>query len=158
MGACVLAPGLTDIDGAVQCGDEVFILSKDGNCIGAGRSRVDAVTARTMGHGVIIRTRRNVASSIIPGSATWEDAIEANTAALDKAQSVAAKFVQDVTAHTALPINVSYSGGKDSLATLLVVLKAIGKIPLLFSDTGMEFPETYANLDAVSKRYNIDVV
>jgi len=158
MGASVLAPGLTDIDGAVQCGDEVFILSKDGNCIGAGRSRVDAVTARTMGHGVIIRTRRNVASSIIPGSATWEDAIEANTAVLDKAQSAAVKFVQDVTARTALPTNVSYSGGKDSLATLLVVLKAIGKIPLLFADTGMEFPETYANLEAVSRRYNIDVV
>ncbi|MCK7532670.1 MAG: hypothetical protein MZV63_17390 [Marinilabiliales bacterium] len=28
-----------------------------------------------------------------------------------------------------------------------MVTKAIGKVPMLFADTGLEFPETYANID-----------
>jgi phosphoadenosine phosphosulfate reductase len=54
--------------------------------------------------------------------------------------------------------NISYSGGKDSLATLLVVTKAIGKVPMLFADTGMEFPETYANVEETSRHYGLDVI
>ena len=51
-----------------------------------------------------------------------------------------------------------YSGGKDSLATLLVVIKAIGKVPMLFADTGMEFPETYANVEEASRHYGLDLI
>ena len=157
-GARVLAPGLVYIDDAVHCGDEVFILSKDGTCVGARRSRVDAVTARTLKRGGIIRTRRNVPSSTIPGRATWGDAVRANEDVLNRAESAAVKFVQEVAGPTTLPKNVSYSDGKDSLATLLVVFKAVGTTPLLFADTGMEFPETCANVDAVSQHYNAEVV
>ncbi|MFA7562935.1 MAG: PUA domain-containing protein, partial [Methanoculleus sp.] len=56
-GASVLAPGLASIDPAVREGDEVFILAKTGECIGVGRARIDAATAKTMERGVIVRTR-----------------------------------------------------------------------------------------------------
>ncbi len=158
MGASVLAPGLVTIDDAVECGDEVLILDKHKTCIGAGRARADSESARTMKHGVIIRTRKNILSIIIPGTATWEDAVRANTAVLERAESATVGFVQDVARSTGLHKNVSYSGGKDSLATFLVVTKALGKTPLLFADTGMEFPETYANIDTISQRYDVDVV
>ena len=35
----VLRPGLDFIDDAVRTGDEVFILAKNGECIGAGRAK-----------------------------------------------------------------------------------------------------------------------
>ena len=54
--------------------------------------------------------------------------------------------------------SISYPGGKDSLATLLVVTKAIGRVPMLFADTGMEFPETYANVEEASRRYGLDLI
>jgi phosphoadenosine phosphosulfate reductase len=157
-GASVLAPGLVVIDDAVKCGDEVLILDKHRTCIGAGRARVDATSARTMKHGVIVKTRKNIASMIIPGTATWEDAVRANTAVIERTESAAVGFVQDIATRNGLHKNVSYSGGKDSLATFLVVTKALGKTPLLFADTGMEFPETYANIDTVTQHYGIDVV
>ncbi len=53
---------------------------------------------------------------------------------------------------------MSYSGGKDSLATLLVVTKAIGSVPMLFADTGMEFPETYANVEEASRQYGLELI
>ena len=158
-GMSVLAPGLVSIDDAVRAGDEVFILAPDGACIGVGRAKVGAATARTMGKGSVVRTRRNIVSEIVPGAATWDDAVRANVRVLEDAEAEAAAFVRAVTEwNSGLVTNVSYSGGKDSLATLLVVMKAIGRIPLLFADTGLEFPETYANIKEVSEKYGLEVI
>lgn len=155
----VLAPGLEYIEDSVRTGDEVFVLAKDGTCIGVGRAKVDAETARSMEKGAIVRTRRNIASQVIPGPATWQQAVKSNAAVIDRAETASIQFVKDVTTQNpGLPPTISYSGGKDSLVTLLVVKKALGKIPLLFADTGLEFPETYENVETVSQKYDMEVI
>ncbi|NLZ29384.1 MAG: phosphoadenosine phosphosulfate reductase family protein [Methanomicrobiales archaeon] len=157
-GASVLAPGLVYIDPAVAEDDPVFILTRAGECIGVGRAKVDAATAGAMERGVIARTRRNVSSDCIPGRATWEDAITANESILAEYESASIRFVQNVADKNPLPPTVSYSGGKDSLVTLLIVKKALGPVPLLFADTGLELPETYQNVDTVADRYGLEVL
>ena len=113
-----------------------------------------------MERGAIVRTRRNVSSPCVVGAATWADAVTANSRVIDRYEATSAAFVREVVAsHPDLPVTVSYSGGKDSLATLLVVRAALGAVPpLLFADTGFEFPETYANIDTVAARYGAEVV
>jgi phosphoadenosine phosphosulfate reductase len=157
-GMSVLAPGLVSIDDAVQAGDEVFIMTEAGTCIGVGRAKVDAATARLMERGSIVRTRRNIASQVVPGPATWKEAVRANSAVINRAETAAVTFVSEVAAAYPLPATISYSGGKDSLATLLVVTKALGKVPLLFADTGLEFPETYENITTASQKYGLSVI
>ncbi|MDD1646965.1 MAG: phosphoadenosine phosphosulfate reductase family protein [Methanomicrobiales archaeon] len=158
-GASVLAPGLVSIDGAVVAGDEVCILDREGTWAGVGRARVDAAGAREMRKGQVVKTRKNQPGLCVPGPATWEQAVEANRGVLDRAEATATAFIQEVRdGHPDLTPTVSYSGGKDSLATLLLVLKAIGRVPLIFADSGLEFPETYANVDAVRERYGLEVV
>lgn len=157
-GASVLAPGLVSIDPDVREGDEVFILTRTGECIGVGRAKVDAATASTMERGLVIRTRKNIASVCVPGEATWDDAVAANEAILADYEAASIRFVREVVEKNSQQPTVSYSGGKDSLATLLVVLKALGPVPLLFADTGLEFPETCANVDAVAERYGLNVL
>ena len=158
-GMSVLAPGLVSIDDAVRAGDEVFILAPDDSCAGVGRAKVDAAAARSMEKGSVVRTRRNIPSGIVPGMANWDDAVTANADVLDCTESSALQFVREVAEQNRhLATNVSYSGGKDSLATLLVVIKALGKVPMLFADTGMEFPETYANVNEVSRHYGLEVI
>lgn len=158
-GMSVLAPGLVSVDDAVCAGDEVFILAKDGSCAGVGRAKVDAATARCMKKGSLVRTRNNITSVIVPGVAAWEDAVTANTEVLENAESSAIRFVREVAEQNPhLVANISYSGGKDSLATLLVVTKALGKVAMLFADTGLEFPETYANVEEASRRYGLDII
>jgi phosphoadenosine phosphosulfate reductase len=157
-GASVLAPGLAEIDSAVAKGDEVFILDRKGECVGVGRAKVDAAAARQMDRGSIVRTRKNVRAPAVPGCATWEDAVVANREVIEEAEQLAVSFVSNVAARYDLPATVSYSGGKDSLATLLVVRKAIGDVPLIFVDTGLEFPETYENVDAAQKEYGLQVL
>ena len=77
---------------------------------------------------------------------------------LDEAENEAVRFIQNVSSNYPGQATVSYSGGKDSLATLLLVLKAIGRVPLLFADTGLEFPETYQNVGDVAARYGLELV
>jgi len=158
-GMSVLAPGVISIDENIRAGDEVFILGPDRKCIAVGRAKVDAGTAQGMEKGQVVRTRRNIESLIVPGAATWDDAVRANAGVLERVEAEAMLFVREVSGRNPdLQPNVSYSGGKDSLATLLVVKKAIGNVPMLFADTGLEFPETYANVDEVSKKYGLDVI
>jgi len=158
-GMSVLAPGVTYVDEHIRAGDEVFILAPDRTCVGVGRAKVDAAAAREMKKGSIVRTRRNIASQVVPGAASWDEVVRANAQVLERAEGEAVQFVMDVAnRNPRLQPNISYSGGKDSLATLLVVTKAIGKVPMLFADTGLEFPETYKNIDAVSEKYGLEVL
>ncbi|KUG20251.1 MAG: phosphoadenosine phosphosulfate reductase family protein [Methanomicrobiaceae archaeon] len=157
-GASLLAPGLVRIDPSVAAGDEVFIMDRSGGCIGVGRARVDAAAAAQMERGVVVRTRKNLPSDCVPAPAGWDLAVEANAAVLAAYEEASVQFVREVAAEHPLPLTVSYSGGKDSLATLLVVLKAVGNVPLIFADTGLEFPETYENVREVAECYGLDVV
>ena len=158
-GASVLAPGLVAIDDAVAAGDEVCILDRDGAWAGVGRARAGATEARAMGKGQVVKTRKNQPGLCVPGAATWAQAVEANRDVLARAEEAAVGFIREVRdRHPDLPPTVSYSGGKDSLAMLLLVLKAIGKVPLIFADSGLEFPETYANVATVRERFGLEVV
>jgi phosphoadenosine phosphosulfate reductase len=157
-GASVLAPGLRNICPKVRKGDEVFILSPDGCCAGVGRSRVDATEAAAMKRGAVVRTRKNGSSVCIPGEAAWDMAVSANSRIIEATESEAVRFAKEVADRCNLPVNVSYSGGKDSLATLLVARKALGNVPLLFIDTGLEFPETYQNVEDAAHTYGLEVV
>ncbi|TAJ44735.1 phosphoadenosine phosphosulfate reductase domain-containing protein [Methanofollis fontis] len=158
-GKSLLAPGLVAIDDWVRAGDEVFILDRTGGCIGVGRAKVDAAAAREMERGQIVRTRKNTASDAVPGPASWDDAVRANTQILDTYEGASIDFIHKVReSHPGFPVNVSYSGGKDSLATLLLVHRALGPVPILYADTGLEFPETEENVRAVAEHYGLEVV
>ncbi len=156
--ASVLAPGLVAIEDSVREGDEVFIVDRDGACIAVGRAKTDAATARTMDRGAIVRTRKVKNATCIPGTATWDDAVRANEDILSRVEEEAVTFIRNVMEKHPIQTNVSYSGGKDSLATLLVTLRAAGPLPLLFADTGLEFEETYANVDDVANHYGLKVI
>ena len=154
-GSSVLAPGLVEIESHTEKGDEVFVLTSDGTCIGVGRAKMGAEEARSTTRGQIIRLRKNSPQTFIPGPSTWEEAVDANRDILLSMEQDSLQFIRNLKASEDLQITVSYSGGKDSLVTLILALKAVGQIPLIFADTGLEFPETYENIDSVREHYGV---
>lgn len=158
-GASLLAPGFVSCDPDIAIGDEVFMITRAGECAGVGRMRVTPEEASTMERGQVVRTRKNISSFYVKGDATWEDAVASNTIVLERAEAATRQFIaENIGQLEHLPVSVSYSGGKDSLATLLVVMNTYKKCPILFIDTRMEFPSTYANVREVSDRYELECI
>lgn len=52
---------------------------------------------------------------------------------------------------------LAFSGGKDSLVTLHLALCADQNVPVVFFDSGLEFPETYTYLAAIQERLNVHI-
>ena len=71
---------------------------------------------------------------------TWKDVLEANLPRLRELEKEAVEFVKRIVDKYNLPAIVSFSGGKDSLVTYYIVKLAIGDVPALFNDTGLELP------------------
>lgn len=75
---------------------------------------------------------------------TLEEAILANEDQLKQLEKTALRELEDYLSRNRLPVNVSFSGGKDSLASLWLCRKARPRAEVLFINTGLEFPETVA--------------
>jgi len=86
----------------------------------------------------------------------WGVAIKANEGHLEAEEKRAEALV--TKAVKSRSVFVSYSGGKDSLATLLLTLKCLGDVPLLFNDTGIEAPATVEHVWRVADRFGLELV
>ena len=75
----------------------------------------------------------------------WELCLLANRPALERIETEAKEFIRrEAERFSNREKVVSFSGGKDSAATAVLVKKALGPVPLLFGDTTIEFPDTYS--------------
>jgi len=158
-GASTLAPGVIDADPDIVPGVEVVVVSPDGVPVSAGRAKMAGREMVEATKGVAVKTRwsgivENVAA---PDPHSWDEVVTANLNILKDFEAKAQTFIRNVAQSTNRPVSVSYSGGKDSLATLLLVKDCIEGFDVMFADTGLEFPETIVNVDDVARHYNLTV-
>ncbi|MEW5747871.1 MAG: phosphoadenosine phosphosulfate reductase family protein [Candidatus Thermoplasmatota archaeon] len=160
--ASTLAVGVLDADPSILPGDDVLVLDGSRNPVSVGTAKMSAEEMRRPGaRGTAVKTRWVVDGTDarrLEAKATWADAVEANAEVLQRRVEEAKAFVQKTVRNNDLPVAVSYSGGKDSLATLLLVLDAGIRPSLLFIDTGLEFEETMRNVRETAERYGLDLV
>ncbi len=160
--ANALAVGINEMAEGIEAGDEVVVLSPDRKVIAVGRAMMDTgeMRAAERGVGVKVRSRLGETENILPSGQKWKDVLEANSDSLDKNVKKATEFIKRVIEEENLPLIVSYSGGKDSLAALLLTLDAGLKPKVLFLNTGIELSETVENARNVAEKYglNLDVV
>jgi len=90
------------------------------------------------------------------GKGNWEAAVKANEGHLEVEEKRAEALI--TKAIKSRDVFVSYSGGKDSLATLLLTLKCLGDVPLLFNDTGIEAPATVEHVWRVADRFGLELI
>ncbi len=162
-GASVLAPGVASASGTIEDDDEVLVLAPDRTVVGVGRARRPGATmmAEERGQCVKVRHHRSPGQTFADGGGrrrAWEDAVQANRPHLDRLVAEAVAFVRSTVEARALPVAVSFSGGKDSLATLMLVLEAGLRPPVFFVDTGIELPETVEHVREVAGRHSLELV
>ena len=71
-----------------------------------------------------------------------QDIIFANVENLKGLEKAAISEIKNYLSKNRLPVNVSFSGGKDSLACLCLAQKTLFRPEVIFINTGLEFPET----------------
>lgn len=150
-GKNLLSPGIIECSNDIECGDEVLVLDTEMKIIGSGNSRKsssDMVGTKGMGvkmrwsEELIISSDLDINGSERDWKEIWERTVEINSSLIRSRVNTAVNFIKKVLSRSQLPVAVSYSGGKDSLATLFLVLDAGIRPQIMFIDTGIEFPET----------------
>jgi phosphoadenosine phosphosulfate reductase len=86
-----------------------------------------------------------------------EDVILANEAHLKRLENEAIRELKDFISQSKLPVNISFSGGKDSLACLCLGLKVHPKAEVLFIDTKLEFPDTVDYVHSLAKAHDLNL-
>ncbi|MEM2934597.1 MAG: phosphoadenosine phosphosulfate reductase family protein, partial [Methanocellales archaeon] len=157
--ANILGPGVVDADFSINRGDEVIVFSED-KPIAVGRARMNGLEMLKRERGIAVKTRWSgyEEEKILPGGQSWSDAVEANKEVIASYEAEAIDFIKKAVLNTARPVTVSYSGGKDSLVTLLLVKKAIEQFDVLFVDTGLEFEETKQNVLRNAGKYGLNLL
>ncbi len=159
--ASAMVPGIAKASPSIKKGDEVVVLTEDGEAIAVGIARMSGKEMMKKKKGPGTKTRwasTPCPRDILPGGQTWEEAVAANQDTLSKVTKKAVSFIKRTVDKYDVPMAVSFSGGKDSLATLLLVLEADFKPDILFIDTGLEFEETVEHVKAVSKEFGLPLV
>jgi len=156
----LMAPGVIDADPDIKNGDEVIIVTQEREIVATGLARMSSKEMIDEDRGVAVKTRwykfeEPIISDI---EHSWDDVIESNKKVLDKRIAEATGFIKNTIERNQLPAVVSFSGGKDSLATLLLALDAGLKLPILFVDTGLELTETVEHVHDVAKRHDLTLI
>ncbi len=110
-----------------------------------GRFRVQSVFKEPLG-------------SIVRVPSSFARFAECNDFWLRSRLSKSIKSLTIMHERTGLRPVVSYSGGKDSLVALHLALRAGLEPDMLFNDTGIELPQTIANVEEVSRKFGLELV
>jgi len=158
--ASTLAVGVLDCDNDIVPGNEVLVLDENRRPVSVGTSKMSSSDMKEHRRGTAIKTRWTVEPEPRGSGrkAEWKDVIKANNEVLARRVNESKRFIHEVVSENGLPVAVSYSGGKDSLATLLLVLDAGIRPKLLFVDTGLEFEETKRNVAEVAKEHALELI
>ncbi|WP_010476913.1 phosphoadenosine phosphosulfate reductase domain-containing protein [Thermococcus zilligii] len=144
-GSNLLAVGVIEAEPSIRRGDDVVLISEEGDVVATGIAKKDytGLTSRERGTGVKVRHQKSV--NYREGKkATMEEVLRANSIELEKKVEEARRFMRKTASrYSDLPVAVAFSGGKDSLAVLGLALEEFGgDFTVFFNNTGIEFPET----------------
>lgn len=155
----LMAPGVVEVSDDIDEDDEVVVYGPEREVIAVGTARMDADEMRRSTQGMAVKVRRKgTASPVQQERPTWDEVLEANADVIDSIMEEAVSFIKNTAASHDVPLAVSFSGGKDSLATLLLVRDAGYAPPLLFVDTGLEFEETLQHVRDVAEQFDLPLL
>jgi len=161
-GSNLLAPGVVSRSEGISVGDEVLVVDRQGRAFASGIARMCSEEMKMGAKGMAVKVRWMEAPEDAPPSKAasgWTEVLEANHPEMDRKITEAVKFMHRImNENNGLPAVVSFSGGKDSLATLLLGLRTGVKLPILYLDTGLEFPETLQHVHDVARRHDLRLI
>ena len=159
-GKNAMATSVTWADPEIAEGDQVIVVAPDGSPVASGTARMsgDDMVSSSEGMAVKVRERRSGREAPVMKSSDWESVTEANAEVVKRRVAKSVRFIREKMSETDLPPVVSFSGGKDSLAVLLLTLDAGLKLPVTYVNTGLEYDETVEYVRFLADHYHLDLL
>ena len=142
-GKSVPGGNIVEVIGEFKAGDTLIM--KKGQKVGPGTALADSGAMRSAEKAAKIRDLSVPSEAPISPKADLTTFVEANRDHIRRISRHAVKEIKgflEEKNRRGLPVTVSFSGGKDSLAAYGLASQATDRIDLLYIDTGLEFPET----------------
>lgn len=153
-GKVVPGGNLNDVVGDFSKGDPVIV--RKGQRIGTGIALEDSGSLKSSERAVKIRDIGQPSPAHTVPEADLRTFIACNRDHLKRIQRRAVReirtFLEEKNGR-GLPVTVSFSGGKDSLAAYGLASQAADRIELMYIDTGLEFPETVEYVRAFAGKH-----
>jgi phosphoadenosine phosphosulfate reductase len=131
---------IREIKGEFEAGDSLIILA--GNLICSGVAKVPSSEAPSAEKAIGVRDVGKGTIELSTRKASWTGFVNANEAHLKALESKGISDIKSFLGNNKLPVSLSFSGGKDSLACYGLASRSGSRFSLIFVNTGLEFPET----------------
>lgn len=150
--------GIKDSDPEIRKGDAVFIRNGSGAIRCIGRAMADSDGLGSSKFAVKNATILN-GDLRVPGRGfTWKETVRLNKKLMDAVVKKSTDYVREiVNRYSDRVCTVSLSGGKDSLATLLVVLKAGIRPKIIYAETHMDCGSAPL-VKSIAERYGLELI
>ena len=157
----LMVRGVADYDPGIGIGDKVAVLSDKGALVGVGIVSMSPFDLKDAERGMFVRMVQwnNIKDDKAGQPVDWEQTLRWNGPMMEGMVKEAVSFMKNVIKqHPDLPYAISFSGGKDSQA-LVMLAKDGGLEPIIvFADTGLEYPETVEFVRSYVKRHKLKLI
>lgn len=143
---------ISEMEGQWQEGEPLLV--RAGNLVGAGAAKTSSKLAQATEKSILIRDIGRLEEIKLPPKADRDVFVASNRTYLEKLEAKTVSDMRSFFGNKKLPVTLSFSGGKDSLACYGLIKKAAAKYRLIFIDTGLEFPETVYYVKDFVQRYH----
>ena len=156
----LMAPGVIGADPHIKVGDGVLIVGPGREVVGTGVARMNGPEMVESTEGMAVKTKQYKPEKFrdLETCHTWKDVVFANENVILKRRDEAIGFIMNTIEKIGKPAIVSFSGGKDSQATLALTVDAGLSLPVLFMDSGLEFDETVQHVHDICKLHNLKLI
>ena len=141
---------ISDVLGHFADGDPIIV--RKALKVGPGVAMADSDSMRSAEKALRVRDLNALSDMPLSPDADRDTFVRANRDHLKGLEGTAVREIRGFVKNVRLPVTVSFSGGKDSLAAYGLTAKAVGDPDLLFTDTGLEFPETLEYVKAFAEK------
>ncbi|WP_400232478.1 phosphoadenosine phosphosulfate reductase domain-containing protein [Methanomethylophilus alvi] len=149
-GKGIAGENVSDVLGHFADGDPIIV--RKALKVGPGVAMADSDSMRSAEKALRVRDLNALSDMPLSPDADRDTFVRANRDHLKGLEGTAVREIRGFVKNVRLPVTVSFSGGKDSLAAYGLTAKAVGDPDLLFTDTGLEFPETLEYVKAFAEK------
>ncbi|MEM0005108.1 MAG: phosphoadenosine phosphosulfate reductase family protein [Desulfurococcaceae archaeon] len=138
-----------------DCGEKEYVLFKTRNYAGVGRV-IDSVNC-------VIKVKDLAPLGFkLLNEPTERDLINHNEQFVEEAAEEAKSFIRSIYREKVSPgkMHVSFSGGADSATVLSLAVEELGssRVVAVYTDTGLEYPETQRYVERTSSKLGVELV